>query len=74
MQMITYFNQKAQVFYAILRKDGRVYMGYSCLFDEEGEPISEREARKKAKEYCEELVTEHEEKERDNGTRQRRIH
>ena len=74
MQMITYFNKNAQLFYAILRKDGRVYMGYSCLFDEEGEPISEREARKKAKEYCEELVTEHEEKERDNGTRQRLIH
>ena len=74
MQMITYFDQKAQLFYAILRKDGRVYMGYSCLFDEEGEPISEREARGKAKEYCEELATEHEEKERDNGTRQRLIH
>ena len=74
MQMITYFNKNAQLFYAILRKDGRVYMGYSCLFDEEGEPISAREARKKAKEYCEELVTEHEEKERDNGTRQRLIH
>ena len=74
MQMITYFDQKAQLFYAILRKDGRVYMGYSCLFDEEGEPISAREAREKAKEYCEELATEHEEKERDNGTRQRLIH
>ena len=72
--MITYFDQKAQLFYAILRKDGRVYMGYSCLFDEEGEPISAREAREKAKEYCEELATEHEEKERDNGTRQRLIH
>ena len=61
MQMITYFNQKAQLFYAILRKDGRVYMGYS-------------KHRSEAREFCEELVTEHEEKERDNGTRQRLIH
>ena len=74
MQMITYFDQKAQLFYAVLRKDGRVYMGYSCLFDEEGEPISEREARKKAKEYCVELVTEHEEKENAHGQSERVVH
>ena len=43
MQMITYFDQKAQLFYAILRKGGRVYMGYSCLSNEEGEPITHKE-------------------------------
>ena len=74
MRMITYFDQKAQLFYAILRKDGRVYMGYSCLFNEEGKPISAREARKKAKEYCEELVIEYEEKENAHGQSKRVVH
>ena len=74
MQMITYFDQKAQLFYAILRKGGRVYMGYSCLSNEEGEPITHKEARRKARQYCEELVIEYEEKEIDNGKSQRLIH
>tara|TARA_B100000287_G_scaffold315707_1_gene299246 strand:- start:1129 stop:1353 length:225 start_codon:yes stop_codon:yes gene_type:complete len=74
MQMITYFDQKAQLFYAILRKGGRVYMGYSCLSNEEGEPITHKEARRKARQYCEELVIEYEEKENAHGQSKRVVH
>ena len=61
MQMITYFNKNALLFYAILRKDGRVYMGYS-------------KHRSEAREFCEELVTEHEEKENTHGQSERVVH
>ena len=61
MRMITYFDQKAQLFYAVLRKDGRVYMGYS-------------KHRSEAREFCEELAAEHEEKENAHGQSERVVH
>jgi hypothetical protein len=58
--MLTYFNERAQLYYSIYRDNGRVYLGYSS-------------DRQEAMQFCWELIHERK-KEIENGQSKRVVH